>query len=29
MSFDLVLGAVVSVALFAYLGFALVRPERF
>jgi len=29
MTFDLILGAAVSVALFAYLGYALVRPERF
>jgi K+-transporting ATPase KdpF subunit len=29
MSFELVLGAIVAVALFVYLGYALVRPERF
>jgi K+-transporting ATPase KdpF subunit len=29
MTFELILGAVVSVALFAYLAYALVRPERF
>jgi len=29
MSFDFVLGAIVSVGLFAYLIFALIRPERF
>ncbi len=29
MSFDLVLGAVVSLGLLAYLVYALIRPERF
>lgn len=29
MEFDLILGAIVSVALFIYLGYALVRPEKF
>ena len=29
MSFDLVLGAAVSAGLFAYLIYALIRPERF
>ena len=29
MSFEFVLGALVSVGLFAYLTFALIRPERF
>ena len=29
MNFELILGAVVSVGLFAYLGYALIRPERF
>jgi len=29
MTFELVVGAIVSVALFVYLGYALVRPERF
>ena len=29
MTFELILGAVVSIGLFAYLGYALVRPERF
>lgn len=29
MTLDLVLGAVVTVGLFAYLIFALVRPEKF
>jgi K+-transporting ATPase KdpF subunit len=29
MSFELIMGAIVAVALFAYLGYALVRPERF
>ena len=29
MTFDLILGAVVTVGLFAYLIFALVRPEKF
>lgn len=29
MTFDLVVGAVVSIVLFVYLGYALVRPERF
>jgi K+-transporting ATPase KdpF subunit len=29
MTFELVVGAIVSIALFAYLGYALVRPERF
>ena len=29
MTFELIVGAVVSIALFIYLGYALVRPERF
>ena len=29
MTLDLVLGAIVTVGLFGYLIFALVRPERF
>lgn len=29
MSFDFVLGALVSIGLFVYLGYALIRPERF
>ena len=29
MTFDLIVGAIVSIALFVYLGYALVRPERF
>jgi K+-transporting ATPase KdpF subunit len=29
MTFDLVLGAIVTVGLFAYLVYALVRPEKF
>jgi K+-transporting ATPase KdpF subunit len=29
MTFDLVLGAVVSLGLLAYLVYALIRPERF
>ena len=29
MTFELIFGAVVSIGLFAYLGYALVRPERF
>ena len=29
MSFEFVLGALVSVGLFVYLTFALIRPERF
>lgn len=29
MSFDLILGGVVAVGLFAYLTFALLYPERF
>lgn len=29
MDFDLILGALVSIALFLYLGYALVRPEKF
>ncbi len=29
MSFDFVLGAVVALGLFVYLGYALIRPERF
>jgi K+-transporting ATPase KdpF subunit len=29
MDFDLILGALVSIALFVYLGYALVRPEKF
>lgn len=29
MTFDLILGAVVTVGLLAYLAYALVRPERF
>jgi K+-transporting ATPase KdpF subunit len=29
MTFDLILGAAVTVGLFAYLVFALVRPEKF
>jgi len=29
MTFDLVTGAIVSIVLFVYLGYALVRPERF
>lgn len=29
MSFDLVLGAAVAVALLGYLTYALIRPERF
>lgn len=29
MSFDLILGAAVAVALLAYLTYALIRPERF
>ncbi len=29
MTFDLILGAVVSVGLLVYLTYALIRPERF
>ena len=29
MTIDLILGALVSAGLFAYLAYALVRPERF
>jgi K+-transporting ATPase KdpF subunit len=29
MSFDLILGGVISVGLFVYLIFALLRPEKF
>ena len=29
MTFDFVLGAVVAAGLLVYLGFALLRPERF
>jgi K+-transporting ATPase KdpF subunit len=29
MSIDLLLGAVVALGLFAYLAFALIRPEKF
>ncbi|MBN8871595.1 MAG: K(+)-transporting ATPase subunit F [Rhodospirillales bacterium] len=29
MTFDLILGAVVTVGLLVYLGYALIRPERF
>jgi K+-transporting ATPase KdpF subunit len=29
MTFELILGAVVAAGLFVYLGYALVRPERF
>jgi K+-transporting ATPase KdpF subunit len=29
MTFDLILGAVVTAGLFGYLVYALVRPERF
>ena len=29
MIFDLVVGGIVALGLFAYLGYALVRPERF
>lgn len=29
MTFDLVIGAIVSIGLFVYLGYALVRPEQF
>lgn len=29
MSLELILGAVVAAGLFVYLGYALVRPERF
>ena len=29
MSFEFILGAIVAVGLFAYLAYALVRPERF
>ncbi len=29
MMFDLVLGGIVAVGLFAYLAYALIRPERF
>jgi K+-transporting ATPase KdpF subunit len=29
MTFDLVISAVVAIVLFVYLGYALVRPERF
>jgi K+-transporting ATPase KdpF subunit len=29
MTFDLILGAVVSLGLLAYLVYALIRPERF
>lgn len=29
MTFDLALGAIVALGLFAYLVYALVRPERF
>jgi len=29
MSFDLILGAVTGVGLFAYLIYALIRPEKF
>ncbi|MTJ82141.1 MAG: K(+)-transporting ATPase subunit F [Telmatospirillum sp.] len=29
MAFDFILGAVVAAGLFIYLGYALVRPERF
>ncbi len=29
MTFELILGAIVAAGLFVYLGYALVRPERF
>lgn len=29
MTFELILGGVISVAMFAYLVFALLRPEKF
>ena len=29
MTFDLILGGLVAVALLGYLGYALIRPERF
>jgi K+-transporting ATPase KdpF subunit len=29
MTFDLILGAIVSLGLLAYLVYALIRPERF
>jgi|GEM_PF-3589847 len=29
MSFDLILGAVTALGLLGYLGFVLIRPERF
>ena len=29
MTFDLIMGGVVALGLFAYLAYALVRPERF
>jgi K+-transporting ATPase KdpF subunit len=29
MTFDFIVGAIVAIALFIYLGYALVRPERF
>ena len=29
MTFDIILGALVTVGLFAYLVYALVRPEKF
>jgi K+-transporting ATPase KdpF subunit len=29
MSFDLILGGVISVGMFVYLVFALLRPEKF
>lgn len=29
MTFDLILGGVVALALLGYLGYALIRPERF
>ena len=29
MTFELILGAVVAAGLFVYLGYALIRPERF
>lgn len=29
MTFDLILGAIVAAGLFAYLSYALIRPERF
>jgi K+-transporting ATPase KdpF subunit len=29
MTFDMVLGAIVTIGLLVYLGIALIRPERF